>query len=258
MSLPRRDEDRALFERCADPTDPLDRDALVVRFLPLARSIASRYAHAGEPFDDVFQVACVGLLKAIDRFDVAKDRAFSSFAVPTISGEIKRYFRDRTWSVHVPRDLQDRTLAVERASSELQTERSRAPTVSEIAERLGIEDEEVLEALHARRARRSDSLDAPLRLDDEDTTVGNVVAVREPGFDAAERRADLDGQLRVLTSRERLVLRLRFEHDLTQCEIGERIGVSQMQVSRILRASIERLRECSQDRPSENGTAVAA
>jgi RNA polymerase sigma-B factor len=235
--------DRALFERLADRGDPVDRDLLVERFLPLARGIASRYRRRGEPFEDVFQVACIGLLKAIDRFDLSRGRAFSSFAVPTIAGEIKRYYRDRTWSIHVPRDLQELTLQVEKARNDLETELSRSPTVGEIAERLAINDEDVLEALQARHAKRSGSLDAPQRAqDDETTTVGCHIAVHENGFGHAEDRADLRALTRVLAPRERLVLRLRFEADLTQHEIGERIGLSQMQVSRILRGSIERLR----------------
>jgi RNA polymerase sigma-B factor len=163
----RADEDRVLFERFLGQRDPVDREVLLERFLPLARSLASRYLQRGEPFDDVFQVACIGLLNAIDRFDVARGRAFSSFAVPTISGEIKRYYRDRTWSVHVPRDLQDLTLAVERTRSDLETDLARTPTVGEIAQRLSVDDEDVVEALQAQLAKRSGSLDAPRRLDDD-------------------------------------------------------------------------------------------
>jgi RNA polymerase sigma-B factor len=227
----RADEDRVLFERFLDQRDLVDREVLLERFLPLARSLASRYLQRGEPFDDVFQVACIGLLNAIDRFDVTRGRAFSSFAVPTIAGEIKRYYRDRTWSIHVPRDLQDLTLAVERARNDLETALTRSPTVGEIAQRLSIDDEDVVQALQAQHSGG---------------TVGDHVPVTEAGFSQAERRADLWSLARVLTPRERLVLRLRFERDLTQQEIGDRIGISQMQVSRILRSSIERLRDFSE------------
>jgi RNA polymerase sigma-B factor len=217
----RADEDRVLFERFLGQRDPVDREVLLERFLPLARSLASRYLQRGEPFDDVFQVACIGLLNAIDRFDVARGRAFSSFAVPTISGEIKRYYRDRTWSVHVPRDLQDLTLAVERTRSDLETDLARTPTVGEIAQRLSVDDEDVVEALQAQLAKRSGSLDAPRRLDDDSGgTVGDHVPLIEDGFFEVERRADLWALARVLKPRERLVLRLRFEGDLTQEEIG--------------------------------------
>src|SRR4051812_37491290 len=166
-------EDRVLFERYLDARDPVDRELLVERFLPLARSLAGRYLRHGEAFDDVFQVACLGLLKAIDGFDVARGRAFSSYAVPTIVGEIKRHYRDRTWMVHVPRDLQDLTLAVDRTVQQLERELLRKPTVTEIADKLKVSDEDVLEALQASRAHRVGSLDAPVR-DEEDaaSTVG--------------------------------------------------------------------------------------
>jgi RNA polymerase sigma-B factor len=244
--------DRVLFERLADERDPVDRELLVERFLPLARSVASRYQRRGEPFDDLYQVACFGLLKAIDRFDPGRGRAFSSFAVPTMSGEIKRYYRDRTWSVHVPRDLQDLSLAVERARVDLETRLARNPTVGEIAEQLEVDGEHVVEALQARHAKRSDSLDGPKHVDDESGgTLGDHIAVHESGFAQAEQRADLRILTRVLTRRERLALRLRFEHDLTQQEIGDRLGISQMQVCRILRSSLQRLRNHAEQSPHQ-------
>jgi RNA polymerase sigma-B factor len=237
------DADRALFARLADQRDPVDREIVVERFLPLARSLAARYQRRGEPFEDVFQVACIGLVNAIDRYDISRGRAFSSFAVPTIVGEIKRYYRDRTWSLRVPRDLKDLTLAVEGAYRDFESEHARSPTVGEIAERIGADEEEIVEALQARHARRSDSLDAPRYLDDGPAgTVGEQIPVDDPGFAKAEDRADLRTLIGILSPRERIVLRLRFEYDLTQQEIGERIGISQMQISRILRAAIERLR----------------
>jgi RNA polymerase sigma-B factor len=245
----RADADRVLFERLADKRDPVDRELLVERFLPLARSLAARYQRRGQPFDDVFQVACLGLVKAIDRYDVSRGRAFSSFAVPTIAGEIKRYYRDRTWSVHVPRDLQDLTLLVDRARAELESELGRSPTAGDIAERLEVDEEAVVEALQASHAQYATSLDAPANDDDGSlVTVGDLVGVREAGFARAEQRADLGSLARVLTPRERLVVRLRFERDMTQQEIGDIIGISQMQVSRILRAAIARLREHAEQR----------
>jgi RNA polymerase sigma-B factor len=234
----RASEDRALFERYLDRRDPVDREMLVERFLPLARQLARRYQRPEEPFDDLFQVACLGLVKAIDRFDLSRDVAFSSYAVPTILGEIKRYFRDRTWSVRVPRDLQELALRVDRKVSELSTDLRRAPTVPEIAEAVGIEEEDVLEALEASGAYRATSLSTPRGNEDEaGETLGDTVGTSEEGFSLAEDRATL-----AVTPREREVLRLRFEEDLTQAEIGERIGVSQMQVSRIIRQSLARLR----------------
>jgi RNA polymerase sigma-B factor len=237
----RADEDRLLFERLADRGDPVDREVLVERFLPLARSIAARYQHRGEPFEDIFQVACIGLVKAIDRFDVARGRAFSSYAVPTIAGEIKRYYRDKTWSVRVPRDLQELTLRVDRARQDLETELARSPTVSELAQRLEVDEEDVIEALQARHAKGSVSLDAPSSEEDPEETLGERVGTEEDGYRLAEHRTDLATLTRILTARERLVLRMRFEQDMTQQEIGDQIGVSQMQVSRILRSAITRL-----------------
>src|SRR4051794_31794487 len=166
-SAERSTEDRALFERYLDRRDPVDREMLVERFLPLARQLARRYQRPEEPFDDLFQVACLGLVKAIDRFDLSRDVAFSSYAVPTILGEIKRYFRDRTWSVRVPRDLQELALRVDRKVSELSTDLRRAPTVPEIAEAVGIEEEDVLEALEASGAYRATSLSTPRGNEDE-------------------------------------------------------------------------------------------
>jgi RNA polymerase sigma-B factor len=236
-------EDQELFARYADKHDPVDRDLLVERFMPLARSLASRYLRRDEPFDDIFQVACLGLLKAIDGFDVSRGRAFSSYAVPTIVGEIKRHYRDRTWVVHVPRDLQDLTLAVDRTLQQLERELLRKPTVAEIADKLHVSDEDVLEALQASRAHRVGSLDAPVRDEEEPaSTVGEHIGMSEPGFALAESRAMLGRLMTVLSARDRLVLRLRYEHDLTQEQIGQRVGISQMQVSRVLRQCIVKLR----------------
>ena len=244
-------EDQELFTRYADQHDPIDRDLLVERFMPLARSLASRYLRRDEPFDDIFQVACLGLLKAIDGFDVSRGRAFSSYAVPTIVGEIKRHYRDRTWMVHVPRDLQDLTLSVDRTAQQLERELLRKPTVPEIAEKLEVSDEDVLEALQASRAHRVASLDAPVR-DEEDpaSTVGERIGMPEPGFRHAEQRAVLSRLMTALSPRDRLVLRLRYEEDLTQEQIGQRVGISQMQVSRVLRQCIVKLRGVAERAPA--------
>jgi RNA polymerase sigma-B factor len=236
-------KDRSLFERYLQERDPVDRQMLIERFLPLARQLARRYQRAAEPYDDLFQVACVGLIKAIDRFDLERDIAFSSYAVPTILGEIKRYFRDRTWSVRVPRGLQEFTLKVDRAVTELTLVLQRAPTVSEIAASVAAPEAEVLEALHASGAYRAVSLDAPHgnRDDDCDDTLGDTLCVDDDRFERAEDRATLARLARRITPREREILRLRFAEDLTQAQIGERIGLSQMQVSRIIRQTLARL-----------------
>ncbi|MGZ6573123.1 MAG: SigB/SigF/SigG family RNA polymerase sigma factor [Solirubrobacteraceae bacterium] len=239
----RAEQDRALFARYLDQRDPVDREMLVERFLPLARQLARRYQRSGEPFDDLFQVACLGLINAIDRFDLDRGLAFSSYAVPTILGEIKRYFRDRTWSVRVPRDLQELALKVDRAVSELDLELHRRPTVAEIGVKVGADEEDVLEALEASGAYRATSLQTPWGADaDSGDTLGDVIGHEECGFARAEDRATIEHVMRVITPREREVLRLRFAEDLMQAEIGERIGISQMQVSRIIRQALGRLR----------------
>ena len=235
----RAEQDRALFARYLDKRDPVDREMLVERFLPLARQLARRYQRPEEPFDDLFQVACLGLVKAIDRFDLEREVAFSSYAVPTILGEIKRYFRDRTWSVRVPRDLQELALKVDRAVSELSLDLHRQPTVEEIGGKVGAEEEDVLEALEASGAYKATSLESPRGSEDES---GDTLGTEEHGFALAEDRATIEHLMRSITPREREVLHLRFAEDLTQAEIGERIGVSQMQVSRIIRQSVARLR----------------
>jgi RNA polymerase sigma-B factor len=235
--------DRVLLERYLERRDPVDRDMLAERFMPLARGLARRYQCAGEPLDDLFQVACLGLLKAIDRFDLSRDVAFSSYAVPTMLGEIRRYFRDRAWSVRVPRGLQELALRVDKKVLELSTDLRRQPTVAEIACAVAATEEEVLDALQASGAYRATSLEAPRDAeDDAGDTLGDTIASTEQGFGLAEDRATLAQLLRAVTPREREVLRLYFEEDLTQRQIGERIGVSQMQTSRIIRQSITRLR----------------
>jgi len=236
--------DRRLFARYSDEHDPVDRDAIVERFLPLARQLAARYQRPEEPFDDVFQVACFGLIKAVDRFDAERGVAFSSYAVPTIMGEIKRHFRDRTWAVRVPRDLQDLALRVDRVADELTREIGRAPTVDEVARSIDADPDDVLEAMQASSAYRATSLETPRSGGDDEPgdTLGDSVGITDDGFAQAEQRAILHALLRSLTPREREVVRLRFEEDLTQAAIGERIGVSQMQVSRVLRQALARLR----------------
>jgi RNA polymerase sigma-B factor len=250
----RAQEDRALFARYLDRRDPVDREMLIERFLPLARQLARRYQRPEEPFDDLFQVACLGLVKAIDRFDLEREVAFSSYAVPTILGEIKRYFRDRTWSVRVPRDLQELALKVDRAVADLALDLHRQPTVEEISEKVRVEPEDVLEALEASGAYRATSLEAPRGGGEDDVgdTLGDTLGTEEGGFVLAEHRATIAHLMKSLSPREREVLRLRFEEDLTQGEIGERIGVSQMQVSRIIRQSLGRLRSfaSAERRPS--------
>ncbi len=231
--------------------DPRARAELAERFMPLARSLALRYQRSGEPIDDLLQVASLGLVKAIDRFDSDREIAFSSYAVPTILGEIKRHFRDRTWAVRVPRGLQELSLRVERAVGELSEALHRQPSVKEIAAAVQGSEEEVLEALQAGGAYRAVSFEAPVGTAESDAaTLADSVGVTERGFDRAEDRATLDALLDAVSERERDVLRMRFEQDMTQAEIGEVIGVSQMQVSRIIRQAVSRLREAADAQPA--------
>jgi RNA polymerase sigma-B factor len=253
--LARAREDRRLLVRLHRHGDPAAREALVERFLPLARQLARRYQHGGEQLDDLIQVASLGLLKAIDRFDPARETAFSSFAVPTILGELKRHFRDKGWSVRVPRDLQELAVRVERVSDELSRELGRAPSVAEIAEQIGTTTEQVLEAREASAAYRAVSLDRPRDDDDEgDAGMADSFGIEDPGFGVAEDAATVERLMRVLTEREREVLRLRFAEDLTQSEIGERVGVSQMHVSRLIRHAVAQLREAAEKQDDDGRT----
>jgi RNA polymerase sigma-B factor len=251
-------EERVLFTRLAKSRDPALRDALVERYLPLARQLARRYQRPEEPFDDLMQVASLGLVKAVDRFDATRAVAFSSYAVPTILGEIKRHFRDRTWSVRVPRDLQELALRAERAVGDLTRELRRQPTIPELAERLEVGEEAALDALEAAGAHRATSLDLPRGPDaDLGDTLADTLGGDEDGYALAEHRVTIDQLMRSITPRERTVLRLRFEQDLTQAEIGDIIGVSQMQVSRLIRQAVARLRLAAQSAPWEEDPPAA-
>ena len=235
-------EDRRLLERYHRDADPAAREALVERFLPLARQLARRYQRAGEPLDDLIQVASLGLLKAIERFDPARETAFSSFAVPTILGELKRHFRDKGWSVRVPRDLQELAVKVDRVGADMGRTLGRVPTTNELAQQLGVSHEQVLEAREAAGAYRAISLDRPRGDEEDEGELVDALGTEDHGFAVAEDSATVQRLMRVLTEREREVLRLRFEEDLTQSEIGIRVGVSQMHVSRLIRQSVARLR----------------
>jgi RNA polymerase sigma-B factor len=235
--------DVEMLRRYACTRDPKLREELVHRYLPLARYAASKYRRGSEPFDDLLQVASVGLLKAIDRYDPVRGAAFSSYALPTMSGELRRHFRDRSWAVRPPRDLQEQAMAVEKAGEALARELGRSPTVEEIADRVDLEVEQVLEAREALTARMSTSLSTPVRgHEDDELDLGSRLGHEDDGFAAAEHRATLTALGKVLTAREREIVRLRFEQDLTQAEIGKIVGLSQMHVSRVLRAAVEKLR----------------
>ncbi|MGI9185420.1 MAG: SigB/SigF/SigG family RNA polymerase sigma factor [Solirubrobacteraceae bacterium] len=247
-----RAETVALFARWQQEHDARARDELVERYLPLARKLARRYGGAREPFEDLLQVASLGLVKAVDRFDTTRGTAFSSFAVPTIMGEIKRYFRDQGWAVHVPRGAQERAVKVDEAKQRLGARSRRAPTVPELAEYLELSLEDVLDALECSRAHHATSLDAPT--DDGESDGGSIVdtiGAEDPRLCTADTRISLGSAASLLSDRERQVLALRYVHDLTQTEIAQQVGVSQMQISRILRRSIARLRELTGSRAAE-------
>jgi len=249
MAGPRsvRAQEQALFERLAVDGEARDRETLIERFLPLARSLALRYQRSGEPLDDLLQVAALGLIKAVDRFDPQRGIAFSAYAVPTILGEIKRHFRDRTWAVGVPHDMRDRSLRVDRAVDGLAERLHRQPSVAEIAAALDLGEEDVLEALQAGGAHRALSFDEPRSTDGESlATLADSIGVAERGFDHVEGQVTFDALLESVTAREREVLRMRFQHDMRQAEIAAAIGVSQMHVSRIIRLALTRLRDLTE------------
>ena len=232
--------DTELLRGYAETGDPALKEELVHRFLPLARALAMRYRGGSEQVEDLIQVASLGLVKALDGFDLSRGRSFVAYAAPTILGELRRHFRDRVWDMRLPRGLQERTMAVSEVAAELGDELGGTPTVSQIAARLNLAEEEVSEALHADETRRTLSLDVPLsRTDNSSLPMVEIVGQTELGYDAVE--AQLAAEEAPLDDRERCVLRLRFEEDLNQYEIGRRLGVSQMQVSRIMRRALRKL-----------------
>jgi RNA polymerase sigma-B factor len=240
-----RCEERALFARLASDGTPAARDALVQRFMPLARKLAQRYRGV-EDIEDLEQVAAIGLVKAIDRFDPERGVAFSSFAFPTIRGELMRHLRDHGWALRVPRDAQALAVRLDRVSTELVPELGRSPTVAELADRIGTTTEFVLEALQVATARRAESLDEPRR--DSEAEQPLEVAVVETGFARAEDADELDRLAEGLSERERVILDLRFREELTQSQIAEIVGVSQMQVSRLIRKALARLQAVAASR----------
>jgi len=247
--------ERALWKRFAEQRDPATREELVRRYLPFAKNLALRYRGASEAFDDLLQVASLGLVNAIDRFDPSRGTPFTAFASPTILGELKRHFRDRVWTVRVPRGLHDRMAEVDKAISALTVELQRSPSVGEIAAKLGVDPSDVLEVLEANHNRRPLSLDRPVGGDEEESPASEWVGDEDEGFELVEDKLALEGALPHLDERERLVLQLRFVEDMTQSQIAERIGHSQMHVSRILRRTLERIRaEVAEQDDKRDGT----
>ena len=238
-----------LFERWRHHQDRQAREELIERFLPLARKLARRYAQSSEPYEDLVQVACLGLVKAVERFDPDRGFAFSSFAVPTIVGELKRYFRDTAWALHVDRGAQERARKITDAQQKLSSRTGRMPTVDELAQYLELGQEEVLEGLQTAEAYGAVSLDAPLSSeDDEESSRLDALGQEDRRLGLVDDHATIFAAARHLSTREREILYLRFGEDLTQSEIADRVGVSQMQVSRLLRRSLHRLRELTDQR----------
>jgi RNA polymerase sigma-B factor len=237
-----REAERRLLLRYHADGDLAARQELVRRFLPLARDLALRYTYTDEPFDDLLQVASLGLIKAVDRFEPGRGTKFTSYAAPTILGELKRHFRDKGWALRVPRDLQERTLAVNRETEALSQKLGRSPSAPEVAEALGCSIKDVLEASEAAASYDALSLDAQTARDDEESaTLVDLLGGDDSGYELVESRDAIAGIWRALPEVERQVLELRFTGDLTQREIGDRIGYSQMHVSRLMRRALGRL-----------------
>ena len=241
--LTRRQAEQQLFLEYRQTQNRRERDALVERFLPLARSLARRYRRGAEPLEDLEQVASLALVKAVEGFDPSRDTAFSSYAVPTITGALKRHYRDCGWSVRMPRDLQERSMRIQRFNEAESASSGTSPTAAEIAQRAGISVEEVIEAREAYQALHADSLDQPFGSGDDDGRASLVETMGTPdlGYERAFDRVLLDSLLETLDERDALIVRLYYQEELTQSEIGGRLGYSQMHISRLLRKATETL-----------------
>jgi len=243
-----REEARAMLTALStmpddDPDRAKVRDQLVEMHLPLVEHLARRFRNRGEPFDDLVQVATIGLIKSVDRFDTERGVEFSTYATPTIVGEIKRHFRDRGWAVRVPRRLQELRLALTTATAELSQRHGRAPTVAELGAHLGLSEEEILEGLESANAYSTLSLDAGDAGDDEGPTVVEQLGAEDEALESVEYRESLKPLLEQLSPREKKILLLRFFGNMTQSQIAEEIGISQMHVSRLLARTLAQLRQ---------------
>ena len=217
------------------------REQVLVELMPLVRALASRYAGRGEPLEDLVQVGALGLIKAVDRFDVDRGVEFSSYAVPTIVGEIRRHFRDKAWAMHVPRRLKELSVRLSRVLDDLTSELARSPTVAELAEAAGVEEEDVIDALDSAHAYSTRSLQAPF--DDEgDESLVDRLGVEERGYDEVEEGSLVTAGLDALDERERRIVELRFFEEMTQSQIAAELGISQMHVSRLLRRALGSMR----------------
>ena len=244
-----REDTKALFAQLRATGDPAIRDELARLHLPLVEYLAKRFKDRGEPLDDLVQVGSVGLLKAIDRFDLERGVEFSTYATPTIVGELKRYFRDKGWAVRVPRRLQELSLRINKVVTQLQQDLGRSPTVPEIARSAGVSEEEVLEAHESALAYSTTSLDAPTGNDEQDESPlrGDRMGSEDAALDNLEYFASLAPLISQLPEREREILYLRFFKGMTQSMIAEHIGISQMHVSRLLSRILDHLRSGMED-----------
>jgi RNA polymerase sigma-B factor len=244
----RLDAERDLFRRWQLRGDQRAREMLIERFLPLARQLARRYRRSTEPLDDLEQVASLGLVKAVDRFDLTRGTAFSSYLVPTVLGELKRHFRDAAWAAHVPRRMQERVMRVTGAIEELSSKNGYSPSVAEIAEHTDQSMEEVLEAMEASHAYHARPIDPP-GSDDEEPDAHHLpeLGSHDAGYEFAELGASVRPAVESLPRRERDILHLRFVEDLTQSQIADRVGISQMHVSRLIRSAVDKLRSAADE-----------
>jgi RNA polymerase sigma-B factor len=242
--MPGDASDKELLRRYHVDGDLAAREQLIEQYLSLVRSLARRYAYRGEQLEDLVQIGCIGLIKAIDRFDINRGVELTTYATPNIIGEIKRHFRDKGWSVRVPRGLQELNVQLSRLVEELTVQLGRSPTIPELAEASGSEDEEVLEALESGRAYSSLSLSTGIGNDDEEgADPMESIGSEEPRYEISEEWAVLEPGLRALDERERMILHLRFFEGLTQSQIAQQVGISQMHVSRLIRRALEKIRE---------------
>jgi RNA polymerase sigma-B factor len=238
----RAEVDRDLLRRYHEDGDVAAREELVQRHLPLVRSLARRFVGRGESLEDLEQVGAIGLIKAIDRFEMSREVALTSYATPNVVGEIKRHFRDRGSAIRIPRNLKELSAKLGKAMERLTAREGRSPTIAELAEELDTTPEQVLEAMEAGSARSTVSLSAGSG-DAEDLDPMEIVGTEDVGFDRVDDRASLEPAIGTLPHREREILRMRFEEGMTQSQIAERVGVSQMHVSRLIRKSIDQLRD---------------
>jgi RNA polymerase sigma-B factor len=235
--------DRELLRRYHQRGDLAAREELIETHMSLVRSLARRYSYRGEQLEDLVQIGAIGLIKAIDRFDVNRGVELTTYATPNIIGEIKRHFRDRGWAVRVPRGLQELNVQLSRLLERLTVQLGRSPTISELAQAASVDEEEVLEALESGRAYSSLSLSSGPSGGEEEVDLLETVGVEEHAYEVSEDRAILAPGFRVLDERERQILRLRFFDGLTQSQIAQQIGISQMHVSRLIRRSLEKIRQ---------------